>query len=466
KIAAMPDGESEIKPDYSIDLQGKTAIPGLFNTHCHVHMTASMASFSFKGMRLQRKYSGQQIARNMSECLSRGITYIRDALSEDLASTQALRSRFSREPGPRILQSVGVASSGSYFAPQLGFAARMAMKAMAGGIIHSSSRSGTLVFPADASESQVRDAVDRAIDERGAEAIKIGEQRYDTFTLKPTLTIMTMQQLRALADQARKRGLQTLMHHISVESFRRGVEAGVSSLSHLPFDDDLTLEDGKAFIASGCVIEPTVSSVYDLTWKVEGDPWQGHPDKERLYEYRASKKSFADIAEEFYIPELREAISGIQERFSREDFKVLGLVDMGKLFRAATALVPLGIGNLRKLYQWGAPIALANDSGAFTCTPPMMSLELALLNLFLNQELGEMIFSGADALKIATINSARSMGLADRFGSLEAGKTADIAIVDGNPFEDFRVIGSRVAALFMDGRLVIDNCALEVERKA
>ncbi|MBN1428784.1 MAG: hypothetical protein JXB07_10395, partial [Anaerolineae bacterium] len=28
KIAAMPDGESEIKPDYSIDLQGKTAIPG------------------------------------------------------------------------------------------------------------------------------------------------------------------------------------------------------------------------------------------------------------------------------------------------------------------------------------------------------------------------------------------------------------------------------------------------------
>jgi imidazolonepropionase-like amidohydrolase len=137
---------------------------------------------------------------------------------------------------------------------------------------------------------------------------------------------------------------------------------------------------------------------------------------------------------------------------------------MGKFFRMGTVFVSHGIGNLRKLHQWGATIALANDGSALTCTLPMLGLELALFNLFLNQEPGETIFSGADALRTATINSARSMGVADRFGTLEAGKTADIAIVDGNPFEDFRVIGSRVAALFMDGRLVINNCALKTEQ--
>jgi imidazolonepropionase-like amidohydrolase len=60
------------------------------------------------------------------------------------------------------------------------------------------------------------------------------------------------------------------------------------------------------------------------------------------------------------------------------------------------------------------------------------------------------------------------MGLDEQFGTLESGKIADIVIVDGDPFEDFRVIGSRVAALFMDGKLVINNCGLEIEpvRKA
>jgi hypothetical protein len=46
---------------------------------------------------------------------------------------------------------------------------------------------------------------------------------------------------------------------------------------------------------------------------------------------------------------------------------------------------------------------------------------------------------------------------------IESGKTAGLAIVDGDPLEDFRVIGSRVAALFMNGKLVINNCGLKVE---
>jgi cytosine/adenosine deaminase-related metal-dependent hydrolase len=63
------------------------------------------------------------------------------------------------------------------------------------------------------------------------------------------------------------------------------------------------------------------------------------------------------------------------------------------------------------------------------------------------------------------INSARSLGLEEEFGSIESGKTADLMILDGDPLEDFRVIGSRVAALFMDGKLVINNCGLVVESK-
>ncbi len=315
----------------------------------------------------------------------------------------------------------------------------------------------------DADENQVRAAVDRAIDERGAEAIKTGEQREDIITYKSNLVLMTMEQFRALVDQARKRGLQTLMHHVSVESFRRGVEAGVSSLSHIPLDAALTQEDVDAFIEAGCVIEPTISAVYALCWKVVGDLLQDHPDMDRLCEYRANEVTFADLADEFFIPEFRESLINSYKKYSKGSFKMLGILDLAKYFRAAADGISYMIGNVRKLYRGGATIALANDGGVPPCMPPMMGLELGLFDLFLNREPGEMVFGGADALRIATINSARSMGLDEQFGTIETGKVADIAIIDGDPFEDFRVIGSRVAALFMDGRMVINDCGLEVK---
>jgi imidazolonepropionase-like amidohydrolase len=93
----------------------------------------------------------------------------------------------------------------------------------------------------------------------------------------------------------------------------------------------------------------------------------------------------------------------------------------------------------------------------------MMDLELRMFDHLLKGKPDGKQLSGAEAVKIATINSARSLGLADEFGSIETGKTADLVILDGDPLQDFRLIGSRVAALFMDGELVINNCGLAVE---
>jgi imidazolonepropionase-like amidohydrolase len=90
-------------------------------------------------------------------------------------------------------------------------------------------------------------------------------------------------------------------------------------------------------------------------------------------------------------------------------------------------------------------------------------LELLVMDLALKSKPDRKPLSGAEAVKMATINSAQALGLEREFGSIETGKTADLVILDGDPLEDFRVIGSRVAALFMDGKLVINNCGLSVE---
>ena len=44
--------------------------------------------------------------------------------------------------------------------------------------------------------------------------------------------------------------------------------------------------------------------------------------------------------------------------------------------------------------------------------------------------------SNHDALKVATINGARYIGMGDHIGSLEEGKLADLIVIDGNPLAD------------------------------
>ena len=45
-----------------------------------------------------------------------------------------------------------------------------------------------------------------------------------------------------------------------------------------------------------------------------------------------------------------------------------------------------------------------------------------------------------EALRAVTINPAEHIGIADRVGSLEEGKDADVVIVDGCPFDVTGVI--------------------------
>jgi imidazolonepropionase-like amidohydrolase len=56
------------------------------------------------------------------------------------------------------------------------------------------------------------------------------------------------------------------------------------------------------------------------------------------------------------------------------------------------------------------------------------------------------------ALRSITLNPARTMGLEDRIGSLEAGKDADLAVFDGDPFD----VATRTLMVFVDGRLAFE----------
>jgi len=61
-------------------------------------------------------------------------------------------------------------------------------------------------------------------------------------------------------------------------------------------------------------------------------------------------------------------------------------------------------------------------------------------------------FSPAEALKLATINPARYLGMANDLGSLEPGKLADLLILKANPLEDIHNT-DEIADIVINGRL-------------
>ena len=462
KIESMPSptGEpADATSDFIIDLQGKTVLPSLFNTHCHLTMVGTTMLSDLSDIRRSKRYREQQLTKNLADCLAHGITHVRDAWQADLEENRSLKERISKGemPGPRILQAVGVGPTGSYLQEKLPLMTKMFMPE----VDSAKEYAGAVAFPIDATKQQVRDAVDRAIDERGADAIKIGDQSPSLFSGKP-LPLMTIEQLSAVADQARRRGVQSTMHHSSVESFRRGVKAGVSSLAHAPLTAPLTQADVEAFKASGCLNDPTVSVFYTMwSWKSGKDRSDGHPELIRLIAFRDRTYTFATIADEYYIPEFRASVMNGYEKCATGKHKMMGIIDMSEMFVWNTKSV-IGFENFCLLYENGVPMTTGNDT-LLPCTPAMMGLELRMFDHVLRGKPDGKQLYGADAVKIATINSARSLGVDEEFGSIESGKTADLIVLDGDPLEDFRLIGSRVDALFMDGKLVINNCGLKVE---
>jgi len=107
---------------------------------------------------------------------------------------------------------------------------------------------------------------------------------------------------------------------------------------------------------------------------------------------------------------------------------------------------PFGLGHheytpARRIIDAGGALALATDLNPGTCWCESMQFIIALACRFMKM-------TPAEAIAAATINAAHAIGLGHQVGSLEAGKKADLLILD---IPDYRHLPYRFGVNLVDG---------------
>jgi imidazolonepropionase-like amidohydrolase len=97
--------------------------------------------------------------------------------------------------------------------------------------------------------------------------------------------------------------------------------------------------------------------------------------------------------------------------------------------------------SLKLAYEAGVPIAMGSDVG----TPLNFHGENGLEIYWM----GQAGMSAMDAIVAATGNAARALGWDAWLGTLEAGKVADLIVVDSNPLEDLRILADKTHLQFV-----------------
>jgi imidazolonepropionase-like amidohydrolase len=214
--------------DEVVEAEGRTILPGLFDTHVHVvfsHVDAwKLANTPFS-------YSFYEAARNLRDTLRVGITSVRDAGGADLGIKQAVADGLI--PGPRMQISLTMMSqTGGHGDDWLVSGIRMPIIARHPGV------PSAIADGPDEVRRKVRE-----LHAMGADVIKVATSggvlspRDD-----PRHAHYRPVELEVLVEEATAAGMFVMAHAQGADGIKNAIRAGIRSIEHGIFLDDEGIE--------------------------------------------------------------------------------------------------------------------------------------------------------------------------------------------------------------------------------
>lgn len=380
-------GTLPVPPDATvISTEGMSVLPGLWDMHVHL-MIVGHADYAHWDSTYPAIFESVIMPAAAKQLLLAGVTSARD-LGGPLEASINVRDRINRGeiPGPTLYVS--------------------------GPFIQHRPYPGTEPFRWGVSgERDAREKV-RRLAQAGVDVIKLIDQDQ-----------MTMEEVRAVVDEAHRNGLPVVAHSHRPEEIRRGLAAGVDNFEHTG-------------LATAPEYPPdVVAMIRERTAQMNLGPLYWTPTIEGLFNYEYIRDQGREKLDD---PCWQE---GLPENVIADIRRSLEHYDRLPYFQITPNRRPTLARKFQQLRESGVVLLIGTDSGIpgkFHCQSTWNELDIWVNRLGVDP---------IEAIRAATYWPAVMMGVADQVGTVSEGKYADIIAVRGDVL--------RHVALLQDVNLVI-----------
>ena len=382
KIEAVGTVETLPVPDgYAvISTEGMSVLPGLWDMHVHL-MINGHSDYDHWDKTYIDRWATEIMPASAEQLLLAGVTTARD-LGAPLDDSISVKRRIESGeiPGPRLFVS--------------------------GPFIQHEAYPGTEAFRwGVAGERDARAKINRLAD-AGVDVIKLIDHDQ-----------MTLDEARAVVEEAHKRGLPVVAHSHRPNEIRRGLEIGVDNFEHT----GLTTAPGYPEDVMDMLRERTA------TGRVSGGPLYWTPTVEGLWQYdqvianpeHLDNDCWHRGLEDDTIEDIRQSIR------SPKDLLYYDLTPLRK---------PTLKNKIMQLREAGVVLLVGTDSGIpmkFHCQSTWNELDVWVNVMEIPVE---------DAIRGATYWPAKMMKVADKWGTVTPGKYADIIAVRGDVLKHINLL--------------------------
>ncbi|MEE9911904.1 MAG: amidohydrolase family protein [Deltaproteobacteria bacterium] len=415
------------------DLKYQYVIPGLIDAHCHTTLTSESRFDLFGAL---TTYG--QIKRNYFQQFAHGVTTVRDMGAMPKLLSDAIRMIERHELiGPRVIYCN--AFTNLYRShPDIDPGDVSIFSGMAIPFIGNPN-----LWFKDTDELKKKMAQNSA---GGASFIKLTMDSQSVMCGLGKIPVYADEHLHIIREFARERNLSMAGHVHTKFGFDRAVQHGLDSIEHSLGDARLSDEEVLGMAKKQIAIVPTMIVAQMLAAE------EAYAELPPLYRTDFIAAEMADrrqylksCTDQDIDPDIHRANMASLINFQK--YGCENLYRQGKFMARPDLYFSIllhGPANLMKMKQAGILIGCGTDSGVPYLYHGTLWREMEMLS-----RIG---FTNKEILQCATINNARILRLADKIGTIEKGKFADLAVFKKNPLEKIEACRSPELVI-KDGRV-------------
>lgn len=428
-----------------VQAAGQYLVPGFIDTNVHLSLYSGLESM----VRYEDRFTDIAVEGAQLE-LKYGITSVRDSygMLKPLKEARELINR-GAVPGARVMFAGNIVGWGGPWSYTFTgtrqdnlslFQEQMNDAVAAGG--------GEELM--NMTPDQLRVAINLYLDQ-GVDFVKYGGTSHAFF---PAMLGFSEAAQKALVEEVHKRGKVAETHATSPEGLRLAIEAGVDLVQHPEFTDAPIPPD----LIQSLVKRGVICSI--LANLNSGKPWQ---ETEKKIKARADSISRADSVRKVDLARVAGgdtlhtwADSVMRELLIDRPVRARTMAEIARDSALNGAIN--GRRNAEALIKAGCITTPSTDNyraqaPEFLRAPRVEHQTPGAGSILAIEGLVELGMTPAQAITAATKNGALAMRMADRLGTVEPGKIADLLLLGADPLADIHNI-RKLVAVIKDGRPV------------